>query len=83
MPAPTPLTSAGRMSSAHPGSMPDTKTELLPAVHAGTTSSSSSCGALAGCNKGKNAVETTFTPARKHAVRSLSASSGRVSPVAV
>ncbi len=52
MPALTPLTSAGRMSSAQPGSMPDTNTDVSPSPQAASTASSSSRGALAGCSSG-------------------------------
>ena len=52
MPALTPLTSAGRMSSAHPGSMPDTNTDVSPALARRLDTSSNSCGALAGCSNG-------------------------------
>ncbi len=52
MPALTPLTRIGRMSSAQPGSIPDTNTELSPIAHARSTASVTGVGALAGWSSG-------------------------------
>ncbi len=40
------------MSSAQPGSMPETNTELSPMAQARSTASVTGAGALAGCSNG-------------------------------
>ncbi len=52
MPALTPLTRIGRMSSAQPGSMPDTNTELSPFAQARSMASVTGAGVLGGWRSG-------------------------------
>ena len=71
MPAPTPLTSTGRMSSAQPGSMPDTNTDVSPSRTRRSTASSSSARVRSpGGATGRTTSTRRWRPARRQARRS-------------
>jgi hypothetical protein len=79
----TPESTSGSRSTAQPGSIPDTNTDVPPPVlHAVSIRVRRSAGTEGGCKSRYTPDDTTFAPASRHRTMSPIASSGRVSAVA-